>query len=316
MTILEEKEGIRLYLGLASESTWDRGPIAPGKYVCLSPVIGKTEKSKRENFIKLPEDPDLEIIQDSGAFCDSWPSGRLSFEEALQRQRNHADKFEYTDRITHRASYDLLIDEVWDENHTRVKRRWTREQAEEAVDLTVQAAKFSDLNRDPGIACVQSAQGVTTDQYVNCVKQVLPFIKEGDILGLGGWCVLGKFKRQMMPTYDQTISQVIPLAKEAGIPRVHIWGVIFPVGLGKLLWLGDYFDIQISTDSAGPSFRPNFGEWGYGSWRVKDYKRVPAAERTDERKRHVQETRDHLNNLRNYSEYYKKPDNFKEEGTK
>lgn len=300
---LDSNEAIRLYCGI-NEVKWNHHPVAPGPYACISPVYGKTVRTKTENAVAVPNK--VSIIQDSGAFCDG-PGERLSFPKALNRQVSHANKYGYQSRISHRATYDLLIDEVWIDGN-RHKRRWTVDQADAAVLETITAAQFlTDSVHRRGLGLVASAQGVDAHQYLDCVKALAPLLDtQRDILGLGGWCIMGKMPKQMLPEFRRTISLVIPFAASVGIKWIHIWGVLFAPALGELLWLCDRCGIFLSTDSAGPSLRPAFGLWGYADWSDKSYVRPPVSTRGLERAKHVAATRAWLSGFRE-TRYYRKP---------
>ena len=247
------------------------------------------------------------VLQDSGAFSDG-PTCRLSLPDALKRQVAHAAKWEYTHMIEAVASYDLLIDEKWLDG-VRHKVRWSESEAQEAVSITIGAARYLGQYRhilpyEP--ALVLSAQGVTPKQYLDCTRRILWHGDwDRDILGLGGWCISGKMPKQFMPVFYDTVRQVVPLAGTSGVKRIHIWGVLYAPALGALLWLCDQHGIGLSTDSAGPTVRPCFGQWGYMGWR-KPYRRQPVEIRGLERARHVQATREWLAGLRQ-TEYYREP---------
>lgn len=291
---------ITFYCGL-SETVWNHHPVAPGSHTCISPVYGSSEKKQRMTSVRVPAD--TAIIQDSGAFSDSWAT-RLSFPAALDRQIAHAERYGYTHQITHRASYDLLIDEVWTDGN-RYKRRWSVAEAESAVDETIAAAKYLADNRH-GLKLTQSAQGVDAPQYLRCTEQVLDYLQPGDWFGLGGWCIIGKMPKRMLPVFRETLRSVIPYAAKRGVQHVHIWGVIYPFALGELLWMCDQHGITLSTDSAGPSRNPAFGQWGYGNWRDNSYKKPSVETLGLDRARHVAETRDWLQGLRN-THFYAEP---------
>ena len=132
----------------------------------------------------------------------------------------------------------------------------------------------------------------------------MPLLEPDDVLGLGGWCILG-MQLRWIPEFWRTMWQIIPSAGQLGVQRVHIFGVMLAKALGGLLWLCDQYDIQLSTDSAGPSKRPAFGQWGYADWRTKC--NFPAGEeRGVARARHVQEVRKWLAQFR-HTQYYNKP---------
>ena len=277
---------IDLYCGI-NETRWNHHPVAPGPLACIAPVYGRTERTRKENRVSVPED--TKVLQDSGAFSDG-PSSRLTLQDALKRQIAHAAKWRYAHQVEGVASYDLLIDEKWQDG-VRYKARWSESEAQEAIDTTIKAAKYLVQHRyalpyNPTL--VLSAQGVTPEQYLDCTCRVLWHGNwEKDILGLGGWCISGKMPKRFMPVFYETMRQVIPLVGQSGVKRVHIWGVLYAPALGTLLWLCDKHGIKLSTDSAGPSVRPCFGEWGYLGWR-EPYQQPSVAIRGLERARHVQ----------------------------
>jgi hypothetical protein len=286
------QEAIRFYCGI-NEQQWNHHPVAPGRYVCVAPVYGATLHTKVTNRVSVP--PDVRVIQDSGAFSDG-PGQRLWVEEALDRQLAHMDDYRYHDQLEAIASYDLLIDEKW-ENGMRHKARWTEEDAAFAVKQTVRAAAYLAHNRH-GFKAVLSAQGVSAQQYLKCVQQIVPLMQDGDIFGLGGWCITGKMPAQMMPVFRETMQLVVPFLAKEGVRRVHVWGVIYPKALGELLYLCDMHGLSLSTDSAGPQVKPCLGSWGYGSWCDTAYSRPPVGIRGLERARHVRLTREWLADFR------------------
>jgi hypothetical protein len=277
---------IKFFCGV-NETVWNRHPVEPGLSACVAPVYGKSERTRCENRVMIPAG--CEVLQDSGAFSDSV-AARLSFEAAYRRQLDHAEKFGYD--VAYRASYDLLIDEVWTGGN-RSKRRWSVADAASAVDETVKAAEWIAERRD-GIPLVLSAQGVTPEQYLDCVKRIVPVFRDGDIFGLGGWCIIGKLPASMLPVFRDTVRIVIPYLASQGVKAVHVWGVCYAPALAALLIAAQSFGMQVSTDSAGPSVRPAFGEWGYAEWRDNNYQRPSVDVRGLERARHVAATREWL----------------------
>jgi hypothetical protein len=198
---------------------------------------------------------DLEGIIDSGAFSDS-PEERLSFEDALLRQLKWESKASALWGQPWRAhaliSYDLLIDEVWSQG-VRKKDRWSIREAERAVEVTVDAAKYLALNREmlSPRRLILSCQGVDAFQYAECVKEVLKVATPDDIIGLGGWCIIG-CRTSYLPEFFATILLILPLIAARGITRIHIFGVLYLPALGRLLWLADQLGLRVSTDSTRP----------------------------------------------------------------
>ena len=289
---------IRLYTGLC-ETTYNHHPVAPGPYACISPVYGRAKTY--ETRVKIPTET-RSIIQDSGAFSDNRFK-RLSFEGALDRQAAHGQDWYYQGYITHRATYDLLIDEVW-VNGNRFKRRWSELEAEDAVNTTIHAAQFLTRNRH-GYNLIISAQAVTPAQYLKCAQRLMPTFQEGDWFGFGGWCITGLMPQIMMPVLRETVSLVVPFLAKEGIKHIHIWGVIYPKALGVLLWECDQHGITVSTDSVGPHMKPTRDkDWGYGEWRDNSYKAHPVQTRGLERARHVALTREWLGRFRTTPHYH------------
>lgn len=285
--------GVRLYCGV-SETAWNHHPVACGEFACVSPVKGASVRTKTKNRVYIPDGSS--VLQDSGAFQDSW-GDRLSFEQALERQRQHASEYNYTEKIIGRVSYDLLIDEVWQDGQ-RSKKRWNVQDAAKAITETIAAAEYLKAHNEENYPLFLSVQGVDSLQYFECAKEIIPMLDlERDTLGLGGWCIIGKLPKVMIPVFRDTINQVIPYAAAEGVKRIHIFGVIYPNALGELLWICNQYGIELSTDSASPAIHPVFGEWGFGEWRDNSYTRPATDIRGLERARHVAITRAWLDNL-------------------
>jgi len=139
---MSTREDIRLYCGI-NEHSWDHQPTAPGPYACIAPVYGKSRKTQETNGVTLPAH--TSVLQDSGAFSDCNAT-RLDPGAALERMYRHSDRYHYDSQITHRASYDQLIDEQWDDNDIRHKIRWSELDATDAVRQTIEAARYLSLH--------------------------------------------------------------------------------------------------------------------------------------------------------------------------
>jgi|GEM_PF-2273558 len=199
---------------------------------------------------------ECDLLLDSGAFTDVLTGSRTTPEESLNRQLNFLN-LSTPFQKTYLVSYDLLIDEKYIAGE-RKKQRWTVEEAWTAVEETIKAAKYLNSRRDSldGFTLIQSCQGVDADQYLKCVEQILPFCQKNDVIGLGGWCILGR-QKSYLPTFWETINQAIPVIAEAGIKKVHIFGCTwykpvagFPLPpLQGLLALCDKYHLKVSTDS-------------------------------------------------------------------
>jgi hypothetical protein len=197
----------------------------------------------------------LNVLLDSGAFTDP-PHRRLSEAAALERQLEWeylaARKWgaEWTSYAI--ASYDQLIDETWVAGN-RIKQRWSIQDAVGAVDNTVRAAEYIASQRATlkPRTLVLGVQGVDAIQYEECVRSVLSVAVSDDWIGLGGWCILGRFT-SWLPTFWASMWSVLPLIARAGVTHVHLYGVLYQPAIGGLVWLADKYGLTVSNDSAAP----------------------------------------------------------------
>lgn len=301
---------IDLYCTITGDTQWNRHPVQPGALALIAPVYGRKDEFKKPARVSVPAG--TKVMQDSGAFSDVSHQ-RLSIEAAFDRQIAHAHLFNYWHQMIYMCSYDELIDEMKIDG-VHKKYRWTESEAARAVEVTVAAAHYLSSQRHQlPMPLVLSAQGVTPAQYLSCTARVIEEMDTNDVLGLGGWCVLGlrQWDKSLQSCFDETLRCVIPYAAKHGVTRAHIFGVIYPAALGKLLHIADEYGIRISTDSAGVHKKPCFGDWGYGDpelggWRDNTYQRHEPATRGLERARHVELTRAWLTGLRNTA-YYTPP---------
>lgn len=207
---------------------------------------------------------ELTAILDSGAFTDR-PEARLTPAQAFDRQlrwERAACRLwgipEGAWRAFGLVSYDRLIDEVWVAGR-RHKRRWAVADAERAVEETVEAARYlaDQRERVAPRTLLLSCQGVDAAQYEACVAEVLRVATSTDWIGLGGWCILGRYTT-WLPTFWATLHAVLPRIAAAGIRHVHIFGVLYQPALGGLLWLADRHGLTVSTDSSAPMLSARF----------------------------------------------------------
>lgn len=241
---------------------------------------------------------EVEALGDSGAFTDVCDDKRLTPAGALERQfaweRRASEAAGRGWRFRHLVSYDLLIDEVWVAG-VRHKRRWTVEAAEWAVRVTVEAARYLSEQRarvEPR-TLVLACQGVDAAQYDECATEVLRYARPHDWIGLGGWCILGRFT-SWMPVFWQTIERVLPRVTRAGVRHVHIFGVLYLPALGGLCWLADRYGLTVSTDSAAPILACTRGDGKKAGVREAYWRN------------NVRFWKDTLANIRE-SEYYRQP---------
>lgn len=241
-----QREAVRLYVGGHAARVQGEAQDLAG-YRCFS-AAHRPQRVAQDTAATVG-------LLDSGAFSDP-PQRRLTPALALERQ------LEWEQRATRAwgaawqahaiVSYDRLIDETWTPAG-RVKRRWSVTNAESAVDETVAAAAYlaSHRGRLAPRRLVLACQGVDPIQYRACAERVLAVAHPSDWIGLGGWCILGRFT-SWLPAFWATLRAVLPLVREAGIRHVHLFGVLWQRALGGLVWLADREGLTVSTDSSAP----------------------------------------------------------------
>lgn len=296
VSVTKQPNDILFYCGL-NEKYWNYHLAEPGEYACIAPVTtttkvdkktGKESRVLRRTQVLIDPRKTKHILVDSGAFSDGIEldeqgnikeNKRLLFNDALERQIAHAYEFHYAQVVESIVSYDLLIDEVWKDG-VRSKDRWSYESAEFAVQETIKAAQYLSAQRQRidnvfghHVQLVLSAQGVEAEQYKRCTQGIVKVMKPDDIFGLGGWCISGLRRQEMLPAAALILPGVFEVLGQANVKRVHVFGVILPALLGFLLYLCDRYGMQLSTDSSGPCREPaEHGRWGYGSWTDPTYK--------------------------------------------
>lgn len=240
----------------------------------------------------------MTAILDSGSFSDSPERRPATPELCLLRQlawEQNARRFwNYPWMAEAVVSQDLLIDEKWCAGRRR-KERWGVREAGRAVRVTVQAAAYlaSQRERLAPRRLVLAVQGVDAIQYQECTQGVLAHATPEDWVGLGGWCILGR-QTSWLPTFWASMRRCLPLVADAGVTRVHVFGVLYRPALGGLLWLCDGLGLSLSTDSSGPVLQT--------TW--PDKIKAGACEPTWEA--NVLAHRERLANLRR-SEFYREP---------
>lgn len=238
--------GVQLFVG-------GQPATVAGEVPALSGYRMFSAANRRLPAIPLDSPPCYAL--DSGAFSDS-PAERLTPEGALDRQlaweRWAAARWGIEHPASYLVSYDLLIDETWTAG-TRHKRRWGVGEAARAVEETIAAAHYLASQREPLAPrrLILCCQGVDAMQYSECVTEVLRVATPEDWVGLGGWCILGRWT-SWLPTFWQTLRLTLPRIADAGVQHVHIFGVLYLPALGSLLWLADQHGLSVSTDSSRP----------------------------------------------------------------
>jgi hypothetical protein len=261
-----------LFFCTYNDTNWNHHVPQPGFHACLSPVYGK--KKRRKSRVVVPEEVGA-VLVDSGAHCEREEGDRLSNEEALARQIDHAREFGYTERVAYLASYDALV--IGKHRNGEATR-----DEERAVQATITAARSLASQRRAlrltlghSVGLVLTAQGGDLEQYLRCTETIVDYMEDGDLFGLGGFAWTGKRPGQLLPAFCQISAALVPLLARRGIKKLHAWGILYPRAVGHLLALCDRFGLDMSSDNSGPALYPVLGRWGYASCRDSSYRGAP-----------------------------------------
>ena len=207
--------------------------------------------------VKLTPGYEVNYILDSGAFQDV-KGIRLTFADALKRQLN------FENVVGHPAyaivSYDHLVDDQMVDG-IQTKVRVDKDTGQQYVNETIEAAEYLDSKRaDLGKRkLILSCQGSNVEQYLDCIDSVLEIAKPGDIIGFGGFCILCKNKLYEEEVY-RVVTKGIPKIRDAGIDKVHIFGM----GVFRALVQADIFarmhDVECSYDTSAAEMNAVFGK--------------------------------------------------------
>jgi len=201
-----------LYVGNTNSGPVQRS-LKNVKHFCFEPV--------KKGYL---HSDDCKVLLDSGAFADV-KRGRLTFEGALDRQLMYEKKCGFVSEKI--VSYDLLIDEQLQADR-QIKARWNEKAGWLAVETTIAAADFLAAHREElqPRRLVLSCQGVTPKQYIECMKEILEIAKPNDVIGLGGWCIVGQ-QRHLSKIFWEAINAVLPMIANAGMKDVHVFGLAY-----------------------------------------------------------------------------------------
>ena len=190
-------------------------PETKVKRICLNPKYNVTLGKQVDT---------VDVLLDSGAFQDIKKAERLSLQGALDRQLAFEERVGFLSKYL--VSYDRIVDESPTVHGERKKRRVGKSTAEKYVEETIDAAKYLADQRDElePRRLVLSNQGVTPDQYVGGLKEILKFAEPQDVIGLGGFCIIGQIPRFTKDYYD-VLERALPLLKAKKVRRLHIFGV-------------------------------------------------------------------------------------------
>lgn len=207
---------------------------------------------------KLFEIPTHALV-DSGAFQDIDKHQRLTPEEAIDRQLKYRDIF----RKQFNTSWNFEAVSIYDQmigvdevviNGQKKKQRGTIETAKYAIESTLKSAYiYKQYERDLG-RIIYIAQGVTPEQYVfDCAVPLLSYLRPGiDYFGIGGFCIIGKQRRLLLPLFKITVDLLLPYLKHANVQRIHTYGICMPEAITYIATKTEAYGIDLSTDSSAP----------------------------------------------------------------
>jgi hypothetical protein len=196
-------------------------------------------------------------ICDSGAFQDIDKHTRLTPQQALDRQLKYEIKIQEQLGIDWRFEAFCIYDQMIgvDEciiDGKKVKKRGTSESAEAAVIDTIMSADYYKSKEDDLSKIVYIAQGVNADQYVRCTQEVLQYARPTDYFGFGGFCIIGRQRKIMLPIFYETVYKVLPVLYSKNIKRAHLLGVCLPEAITFIISEAKKYNIEVSTDSSAP----------------------------------------------------------------
>ena len=217
-------------------------------YLCLNPYYRVTLDSRAE----------VSFMIDSGAFQDVGNESRLSFEDALKRQLDFEKMLGREAEAL--VSYDRLVDEQVDERG-QFKQRVDHNLGEDYVAETIEAATFLSGKRSElsPRKLILSCQGTSVNQYMECIESVLDVARPGDIIGFGGFCILSKGKEYERQFYE-IVRRSFPIIHDAGIDRVHVFGMGVFRALVQTDIYGRMNGIECSYDTSSPEMNAVFGK--------------------------------------------------------
>lgn len=226
----------------------DYSPETITPFLCLNPYYN----------VSLKPGCKVHYMIDSGAFQDVSTNSRLSFKDALKRQLDFEEKIGQISECL--VSYDRLVDEQVNEKG-QFKKRVDFDISKDYVSETIDAARYLSEQRSQLAPrkLILSCQGTTVKQYLECMESILDFAQPGDIIGLGGFCILSKSIEYEKQFYS-IIKDAFPMIQNAGIDRVHIFGM----GIFRALVQTDFYarinSIHCSYDTSSPEMNSVFGK--------------------------------------------------------
>ena len=254
--------GIKFYVSkcgnVLNKKPWNIENIVDN--ICLNP-------SRQVKLCKK-----VNVLLDSGAFQDVDKNSRLTFSDALDRQLGYEKKLGF--KVQRIVSYDQLVDEQVVEGR-KIKRRVDPDIGQNFVDVTIQASKFLVNNRMrlTGRQLVLSCQGVSVEQYIYCLGEVLNLAIPSDCIGLGGFCVIGN-KPKLIKQFLDISKIAFPMISKCGISDIHLFGVTAARVLLPWYQIAKEYDFNLSIDSSAFERRSIFGEVFRGGKWYQDFTRI------------------------------------------
>lgn len=161
-------------------------------YICLNPKYSNVTISNKN----------IKVLLDSGAFQDTEDNDRLTPAKALRRQTDFENKLGI---VSYRiVAYDYIGN------------------VEETMKANKYIVSLREMLRPRQL--VLMVQGNTTEEYVDCLMQVLKIAKPEDCIGLGGVALAGRNDDVKQKLFD-VFKICTPILYKNKIKDIHIFGV-------------------------------------------------------------------------------------------
>lgn len=135
----------------------------------------------------------------------------------------------------------------------KVKVRGDERSAERAIEDTLAAAAVYAARRADIRGRIEwVGQGISPDQYLDCLRLQRRYFRDGDLIGLGGFCIWGRMPTRMRNTAHKTIAWAVNWGRLHGICEYHMLGVMYAPAVRWAAGLARKRRVRFATDGSGP----------------------------------------------------------------
>ncbi len=103
--------------------------------------------------------------------------------------------------------------------------------------------------------------------------QLAQYMAPDDYFAFGGFCIIGRHRKKMLPIFYETFARVVAYLKPRGITRFHTLGVCVPEAITYAVSVARGEGVVFSTDSSAPEVASLLhgavyvgGRVKYGTW--------------------------------------------------